>query len=194
MAGRKDKKTTLPPFFMDGEATRKKLAVFCTLALFIFSSFSVALQPASFELEDPFALLETGARSDSDGDNVSDGDDECPNGVTGWNSTSVTDHDSDGCRDSDEDGDDDNDGVLDNDDTCAKGVLGWTSSTSTDHDGDGCRDNTPEDSDDDNDSIPDGSDDCPTGEVGWTPSSSTDYDSDGFSVTLRSTELASGNR
>ena len=137
MERRKDKKTTLPPFFMDGEATRKKLAVFCTLALFIFSSVSVALQPASLELEDPFDLLETGARSDSDGDNVSDGDDSCPNGATGWNSTSVTDHDSDGCRDSDEDDDDDNDGVLDNDDSCAVGVLGWTSSTSTDHDGDG---------------------------------------------------------
>ena len=40
--------------------------------------------------------------------------DDCPNGLTGWTSTSLTDHDTDGCQDaSSEDLDDDNDGVAD---------------------------------------------------------------------------------
>ena len=51
-----------------------------------------------------------------------------------------TDHDSDGCMDSDmEDLDDDNDGVPDSDDLCPKGILGWTSNYSNDFDLDGCR-------------------------------------------------------
>ena len=137
---RKDKKTTPPPFFMHGEVFRKKFLVLCSLALFIFSSISVAVHPAIIELDDPFFLMEAARSTDTDGDNVSDIDDACPNGATGWNSTSLTDHDGDGCRDSDEDDDDDNDGVDDGDDSCAKGVLGWTASTSTDPDSDVCRD------------------------------------------------------
>ncbi len=50
---------------------------------------------------------------DDDNDNVADFADACPRGVTGWHSDSTTDHDGDGCRDSDEDPDDDNDGVED---------------------------------------------------------------------------------
>jgi len=40
---------------------------------------------------------------DADGDGLVDGLDDCPNGVAGWVSNAQTDHDSDGCRDSDED-------------------------------------------------------------------------------------------
>ena len=150
---------------MDGGATRKKFAVLCSLALFIFSALSVAIHPSIVDLEDPFTSFESTRNTDTDGDNITDVDDSCPNGATGWNSTSLTDHDSDGCRDSDEDPDDDNDGVADGNDDCPTGVLGWTSSTSTDHDSDGCRDTAPEDDDDDNDSVTDANDDCPMGVI-----------------------------
>ena len=135
---------------MGSEATHSKAAVLISLMLLVFGSTSTALQSFTTELEDGH-WYNSGAKSaDSDGDNVSDMDDSCPNGQTGWNSTNLTDYDSDGCRDSDEDDDDDNDEVLDGDDSCPKGVLGWTSSTSTDYDGDGCRD-TSEETDEDND-------------------------------------------
>ena len=47
--------------------------------------------------------------------------DRCPNGKganEGWQSTSATDGDQDGCRDNDEDDDDDNDGIVDTYDGC----------------------------------------------------------------------------
>ena len=116
--------------------------------------------------------------TDDDNDSLLDADDDCPAGDIGWTSDSSTDHDSDGCQDSDEDTDDDNDSVADSSDSCPAGELGWTSTAATDYDTDGCQDSS-EDLDDDNDSVADTSDSCPTGELGWTSDSSTDYDSDG---------------
>ena len=116
--------------------------------------------------------------TDTDGDGVYDADDACPNGNTGWTSSSATDYDADGCQDSSEDTDDDNDGLSDVNDDCAVGNLGWTSSSVTDYDSDGCQDST-EDVDDDNDGVIDADDSCPKGDLGWISSSSTDADSDG---------------
>ena len=50
---------------------------------------------------------------DSDNDGILSSFENCPSGVTGWTSNSITDIDSDGCRDSDEDDDDDGDGHSD---------------------------------------------------------------------------------
>ena len=50
---------------------------------------------------------------DSDNDGILSSFENCPSGVTGWTSNSITDIDSDGCRDSDEDDDDDGDGYSD---------------------------------------------------------------------------------
>ena len=116
--------------------------------------------------------------TDDDNDSVLDASDDCPTGDLGWNSNSSTDHDSDGCQDSNEDIDDDNDGVFDWLDLCSLGYLGWTSSSTTDYDSDGCRD-ADEDTDDDNDSVVDTSDACAKGVLGWTSDSSTDHDGDG---------------
>ena len=87
---------------------------------------------------------------DIDGDGIIDNIDGCTSQYLGWSSNSTTDHDSDGCRDYDQDFDDDNDGVLDLNDFCPLGITGWTSNLTTDHDSDGCQDLS-EDSDDDND-------------------------------------------
>ena len=114
---------------------------------------------------------------DQDGDGVPDSADDCASGFTGWTSTSATDYDSDGCRDSDEDTDDDNDGILDTSDNCQTGHLGWTSDAENDYDIDGCHD-TIEDDDDDNDGILDQSDSCQLG-FSFTSDSTTDYDGDG---------------
>ncbi len=118
--------------------------------------------------------------TDDDNDGVNDDHpDECPKGVTNWESNAGNDNDGDGCRDSDEDEDDDNDNVLDSMDTgtvggrecrlhedcdddgvndgsdqCRTSVLSWTSTSSSDNDGDGCRDSD-EDDDDDNDGLDD---------------------------------------
>ena len=116
--------------------------------------------------------------TDDDNDSLLDVDDDCSTGDLGWTSDSTTDHDSDGCQDSDEDTDDDNDSVADSYDSCPTGDLGWTSSSNTDYDTDGCQDSV-EDTDDDNDNVTDSSDSCPTGELGWTSNSTTDYDGDG---------------
>jgi hypothetical protein len=111
---------------------------------------------------------------DDDADTIVDGADSCSMGVKGWISDSVTDHDSDGCKDvDDEDPDDDNDGLSDQHDACPVGIVG----SGSDHDGDGCKD--AEDSDDDNDLIGDGSDYCSQGDIGWLAGEVTDYDSDG---------------
>lgn len=98
--------------------------------------------------------------SDDDDDGVNDGSDLCSPGVLGWISGSITDHDGDGCRDSDEDMDDDNDGVLDSMDSCEKGVIGWPANSNTDFDNDGCQDGF-EDEDDDNDMVANFDDECP---------------------------------
>jgi len=150
---------------------------------------------------------------DDDGDNVSDDVDDCDpdnEGINdsdfgedssslGWTSSAVTDHDSDGCKDADEDLDDDNDGMSDSLDECDpdaddSGVefsdLDWDSSNSAlDYDQDGCLDTSDEDNDDDNDGIADISDDCDpdnglASDLGWTSISSnvslgTDHDQDG---------------
>ena len=79
---------------------------------------------------------------DDDDDGVNDGSDSCNPGVILWSSGSLTDHDSDGCRDSDEDLDDDNDGILDSMDSCPRGLSNWLSNSNTDLDDDGCQDNT----------------------------------------------------
>ena len=55
-------------------------------------------------------------------------------GDLNWTSDqATTDHDTDGCQDSNEDTDDDNDSVADAADDCPAGDLGWTSDAGTDH-------------------------------------------------------------
>jgi len=97
---------------------------------------------------------------DDDGDFVFDILDQCKYSPLGFESIAALDHDSDGCRDSDEDDDDDNDGLLDVLDSCSKGMTGWTSTNLTDLDGDGCFDAL-EDYDDDADGYEDFEDFCP---------------------------------
>lgn len=56
--------------------------------------------------------------SDDDNDTVSDDNDLCSQGYINWVSSSLNDHDGDGCMDSIEDSDDDNDGFVDEIDAC----------------------------------------------------------------------------
>jgi len=66
-------------------------------------------------------VLIEGAGDDEDGDGIQNTNDRCPNGIganEGWQSTTATDGDQDGCRDNDEDEDDDNDGIVDMHDGC----------------------------------------------------------------------------
>jgi hypothetical protein len=116
------------------------------------------------------------------------GEDFCYRGDLGWESTSETDHDGDGCRDASEDTDDDGDGRGDSVDRCPVGDSLWDSTDpNLDHDSDGCRDDSTEDNDDDDDTVPDpagsealiGEDSCPRGDVGWISSRTTDHDGDG---------------
>lgn len=93
---------------------------------------------------------------DDDGDGVADDLDDCSIGNTGWWSTRSSDHDEDGCRDSDEDFDDDEDGVFDHNDLCPKGPVGWVSTPEEDQEGDGCSD-----VDTDDDGWVDQADVCP---------------------------------
>ncbi len=79
---------------------------------------------------------------DDDNDGVGDGSDLCNPGAISWPSGTITDHDGDGCKDTDEDFDDDNDGVYDELDACPRGMTGWTSNSKTDADADGCHDAT----------------------------------------------------
>ena len=79
---------------------------------------------------------------DDDNDGVNDGSDSCNPGALSWPSGTLTDHDGDGCRDTDEDYDDDNDGVLDALDSCPRGMTNWISNSNTDADADGCHDAT----------------------------------------------------
>ena len=114
---RKDKKTTLLPTFMLAERTHK-FASFVALLMFLMSSISSAqVMFIDLELDDENQAFANG-RSDTDGDGVLDSVDDCLDGITGWTSTSLTDHDGDGCKDDTaEDLDDDNDDVLDSSDT-----------------------------------------------------------------------------
>ena len=116
---------------------------------------------------------------DDDNDLVIDGLDLCSTGELDWESNSLTDHDSDGCRDTfSEDSDDDNDGYADPFDLCPVGIIGL----GNDYDADGCKD--AEDLDDDNDGVTDGSDGCATGDLDWVSGSVTDHDSDGCNDAL----------
>ena len=118
--------------------------------------------------------------NDMDGDGIPDDSDSCPNGYgedEGWNPNEITDRDSDGCHDFEEDLDDDNDLIPDIDDDCAS-EIGWVSDSVNDFDTDGCADST-EDNDDDNDGVEDNEDSCPRGEIGWESKPYTDWDLDG---------------
>ena len=116
--------------------------------------------------------------TDDDGDGIQDTSDMCPQEITDWTSTPITDYDQDGCLDNTEDEDDDNDGISDTIDQCTRGDLDWNSTNLTDHDRDGCQDSS-EDDDDDNDNVKDDIDDCPEGITDWTSVEITDYDNDG---------------
>ena len=106
---------------------------------------------------------------------MSDENDACPDGVSGWTSNPATDNDGDGCKDlggenagNGEDTDDDGDQILDSaPDMCPQGVTGWISNAATDFDRDGCKDEG-EDSDDDGDGFfeDNGEDLCPRTPLG----------------------------
>lgn len=98
--------------------------------------------------------------SDDDNDGLHDVLDDCQYGEIDWNQSNTSyDHDSDGCKDLEEDNDDDNDGITDDLDNCPSGHLDWVLDSSSDMDGDGCRDSD-EDTDDDGDSVLDTEDNC----------------------------------
>ena len=128
---------------------------------------------------------------DTDQDGIIDTLDACPNGDAGWTSSSITDHDSDGCQDSGEDADDDNDGVSDSLDNCSKGQIDWSADSSNDNDSDGCQDSG-EDADDDNDGVEDLEDVFPLNALEWSDfdedaigdNADTDDDNDGVEDTL----------
>ena len=96
---------------------------------------------------------------DDDGDYIIDIYDKCQYSPNGFESIAAFDHDSDGCRDSDEDDDDDDDTLNDTIDSCPKGMTGWASTNLTDLDSDGCMDAL-EDYDDDADGYEDYEDYC----------------------------------
>ena len=115
---------------------------------------------------------------DEDGDGIANPTDNCPQDTPMWTSTTINDHDQDGCHDSLTDLDDDEDGVGDADDSCPRGEVRWSSSASIDdYDGDGCRDLS-EDVDDDQDGVNDAVDNCPTGLMG-VAAPGQDKDGDG---------------
>ncbi len=66
---------------------------------------------------------------------MSDSQDSCPNGESGWTSNATTDNDGDGCKDLTEDTDDDNDNLLDTDESTYN-----TDPLNADTDGDGISD------------------------------------------------------
>jgi len=123
-----------------------------------------------------FALIDVDKDdpNDLDGDGIQNYEDACPNGIGGWSSSSITDHDSDGCSDESEDDDDDQDRILDELDACSKGLLDWESNPQNDYDQDGCQDAT-EDLDDDNDGVEDDNDTYPLDSTEWL-----DSDGDGW--------------
>ena len=160
------------------ELLRLVLTPILVLGVAFLIASSTLIQPGTISLLDHYR--------DADGDGVSDADDLCVTGLSGWESTDYSDYDSDGCKDAIEDDDDDEDGVVDNKDNCAKGHVGWSSSSSSDYDSDGCKDAT-EDYDDDDDGVVDSLDDClrsPLNRVdfdgdGCTDSEDSDDDNDG---------------
>ena len=118
--------------------------------------------------------------TDLDGDGIYDEDDSCPDGYgeeEGWVPNDLTDRDSDGCHDYEEDNDDDNDGITDAFDSCASDI-GWISTSENDYDSDGCSDSQ-NDLDDDNDGVDDLEDNCQYGMLSWETSFYTDWDGDG---------------
>ena len=115
---------------------------------------------------------------DLDNDGVLNMDDDCETGSIGWTSSSSTDHDSDGCRDSTEDSDDDNDSIDDYLDACPLGEAGVISNAQSDYDSDGCIDST-EDDDDDADGVIDSTDDCLRSPLEFQSNSASDIDGDG---------------
>ena len=121
-------------------------------------------------------VVNNGDWNDDDGDGVLDMDDLCQWGQSDWVSTSINDHDSDGCEDSTEDLNDDQDLFLDVEDDCPKGQS-WWDDISMDYDQDGCLDN--EDPDDDNDGIIDLYELCQWSQSDWVSNYTTDYDGDG---------------
>ena len=94
---------------------------------------------------------------DKDGDGVLNNVDDCPTGDAGWVANGISDHDSDGCKDTTEDLDDDEDGIFDEYDVCPKGPIGWVSTEETDIESDGCSDQ-----DNDGDGFVDQADNCPS--------------------------------
>ena len=138
-----------------------------------------------------FDLLGDACDSDDDGDGLEDEYDDCNQGLINWTSSHLTDYDSDGCADANEDFDDDNDGISDYADNCQIGELGWISTSILDYDSDGCKDMS-EDLDDDGDHICDsynsntdcrissaGEDLCPFSPSTFDSQSSNDIDYDG---------------
>ena len=97
-------------------------------------------------------------------------------GMSNWESTLITDWDSDGCHDEMEDADDDNDGVPDHSDQCQRSTpIG----PGIDLDLDGCNDST-EDTDLDNDGIDTPSDNCEEDRTSdWVSTTWNDVDQDG---------------
>ena len=126
----------------------------------------------------PIHLVNYGDWDDDDADGIQDIFDRCPRGANDWTSSPSSDHDSDGCRDSDEDPNDDNDMHPDWNDNCPSGLTNWTSigDPSLDYDEDGCHDFS-EDIDVDNDGVLNENDICVYGEL--SPESTIDIDGDG---------------
>ncbi len=138
--------------------------------------------------------------ADDDNDGILDDLDMCRLGLTGWASSSSTDHDSDGCHDTSEDTDDDGDSIEDFFDDCNLGELNWLSGLITDHDSDGCQDSS-EDLDDDADGVCDAEtiqtgcikgwpelDRCPLGRIGFISNQYTDKDHDGCEDSAEDTD------
>jgi hypothetical protein len=148
-------------------------------ALGVFNSASISFSGVTYTRSggSPNGFVTINA-PDIDEDGIPDYIDSCEEGMMGWVSNATNDHDSDGCRDWDEDLDDDNDGMSDTIDDCPRGDLDWISNATTDHDDDGCQDSD-EDNDDDNDGILDYKDHCEYGLLNWTSEASIDHDGDG---------------
>ena len=109
--------------------------------------------------------------NDDDNDGKLDLEDDCDASFVGWISSSITDHDDDGCRDATEDYDDDNDGIFDVNDLCPRGPVGWISTIENDVEQDGCSD-----IDGDEDGFVDQLDNCPT----MANPTQSDLDNDGM--------------
>jgi hypothetical protein len=95
-----------------------------------------------------------------------DVNDDCQTGDLGWTSSPLTDFDSDGCQDLNEDNDDDNDGYLDTEDWDSLDSSEWI-----DTDDDGTGDNA--DDDDDGDGY---ADDIDWASLDWSEWLDTDGD------------------